>query len=180
MLELGTQAPAFALPDVLAADRIVSNEDAHSSALLVLFLCNHCPYVKHVEAGIAQLANDEGGRGLFVVGICSNDIERSPGDGPDGMREQADRAGFSFPYLYDESQEVARAFTAACTPDVFLFDRQHRLAYRGQLDASRPGNDVPVSCDDLRAAIADVLADRPVQGDQRPATGCGIKWRDNG
>ena len=175
-LELGTAAPGFSLPDTEGGT--VSLADFRSApALLVLFLCNHCPFVKHVQARLAQLCEQYQQRGVAVVAISSNDASRYPEDGPEKMREQRRRAGYIFPYLYDESQEVARAYRAACTPEFYLFDQQRRLVYRGQLDDSRPGNSVPVSGRDLSAAVDALLAGRPVPPEQKPAMGCSIKWK---
>jgi peroxiredoxin len=154
----------------------LSDVDGHP-ALLVLFLCRHCPYVKRVEHGIARLANDYEASGVAIVAISANDPETYPEDAAPSLAEQADEAGFRFPYLFDETQEVAKAYTAACTPDPFLFDAERRLVYRGQLDDARPSNDVAVTCEDVRAAIDAVLEGRPVPSDQRPAVGCSIKWR---
>jgi peroxiredoxin len=175
MLELGTEAPDFTLP-TLDGDP-VSLSDSAGPAVLVAFLCNHCPYVRHVERGFADLAREYQQRGVVIVGICSNDSDAYPEDGADGLRRQVSRAGFTFPYLIDDSQEVARAYRAACTPDFFLFDGDRRLVYRGQLDASRPGSALPVTGADLRAALDAVLADEPVPQNQRPSVGCSIKWR---
>jgi peroxiredoxin len=176
MLTLGTAAPGFQLPD--PTGRVVSREDfVGSPALLVMFLCNHCPYVKHVATEVVRLAREYQARGAGVVAISSNDVARYPDDGPARMAEVAATLGFTFPYLYDETQEVAMAYHAACTPDFFLFDADRRLAYRGQLDGARPGNDVPVSGRDLRAALDAVLAGTPVPEPQRPSLGCGIKWK---
>lgn len=175
MLSLGTVAPPFELPDT--SGRIVTLADFEGKPLLVMFICNHCPYVKHVRGELAQVARDYQPRGLAIVGINSNDAERYPDDNPSHMREEVALAGYSFPYLYDESQEVAKAYEAACTPDFFLFDRQHRLAYRGQLDGSRPGNGKPLSGADLRAAIDAVLAGRAPASEQMPSIGCNIKWK---
>ena len=177
MLPLGTRAPDFALRDVRTGEIVRLSDFDGKKALLVLFLCRHCPYVQHVQAGIAQLARDYAGADLAIVGISANDPEAYPEDAPEGLARQAEEAGFTFPYLFDETQEVAKAYTAACTPDVFLFDAERKLVYRGQLDASRPGNGIPVTCEDIRAAIDAVLADRPVPADQRPSVGCSIKWR---
>ncbi len=175
--ELGMAAPDFTLP---ATDgRTVSLDDfAASRALLVAFVCNHCPYVRHVEHELGAIARDFLERGLGTVGISSNDVRSHPEDDLDHMREQAERAAFGFPYLYDESQDVARAYGAACTPDLFLFDAGRKLAYRGELDASRPGNDEPVNGAALRAAIERVLAGEAVPLPHRPSVGCSIKWRD--
>jgi peroxiredoxin len=176
MLELGTVAPDFTLP-TLDGGRFSLADSAGAPAVLVAFLCNHCPYVRHVERGFAELAREYRQRGVTIVAVCSNDSDAYPEDGPDGLRQQVDRAGFTFPYLIDESQEVARAYQAACTPDFFLFDGERRLAYRGQMDASRPGSARPVTAEDLRAALDAVLAGEPVTEDQRPSVGCSIKWR---
>ena len=176
MVPLGMKAPNFSLPDPSGTvHHLASFADA--PAVLVMFLCNHCPYVKHVRHGIAELAADYVPRGLGVVGINANDFERYPEDAPPRMGEFAAEAGWAFPYLYDEGQAVARAYGAACTPDFFLFDGSATLVYRGQMDRSRPGNDVPVSGEDLRRAIDAVLAGQPVQHEQWPSTGCSIKWR---
>ena len=176
MLPLGTSAPAFSLPDV--SGKIVSIADFQNApALLVMFICNHCPYVKHVRSGLAQLARDYQARGVAVVAISSNDAKSYPDDSPAKMAVEAKEAGYTFPYLYDESQAVARAYQAACTPDFFLFNREKQLVYRGQLDDSRPGNGIPVTGKDLRAALDAVLAGKPVVADQKPSIGCNIKWK---
>lgn len=176
MLELGTTAPAFSLPDT--DGRTVSLDDARGApALLVMFLSNHCPYVKHLARALAELASDYAPRGVAIVGIMSNDVERYPADAPERMREAREAWGWSFPYLYDESQEAARAYRAACTPDLFLFDADMKLVYRGQLDDSRPSNAVPVTGRDLRAALDAVLEGRDVPAEQRPSLGCNIKWK---
>lgn len=176
MLPLGTPAPYFSLPDTGGMN--VSRAQFQSApALLVMFLCNHCPYVKHVQKALADLARTYQAKGVAVVGINSNDVSRYPADSPVKMAEEASAAGYSFPYLYDETQKVARAYQAACTPDFFLFDRQPRLVYRGQMDASRPGNGVPNTGRDLREALDAVLSGKPVTVDQKPSMGCNIKWR---
>jgi peroxiredoxin len=176
MLPLGTAAPHFALPDTEGG--VVSLDDARGApALLVMFICNHCPYVIHLREALAALARDYAPRGVAMVGISSNDAERYPQDGPDAMRRVRADSGWDFPYLYDETQRVARAYQAACTPDLFLFGRDHRLAYRGQFDDSRPGNGIPVTGRDIRAALDAVLGGRPVPADQRPSIGCNIKWK---
>lgn len=177
MLELGTEAPDFALPDVTTGKTVRLADFDDRKALLVLFLCRHCPYVKHVQDGIAQLARDYEGSGLGILAISANDPLEYPEDAPEGLAQQAAEVGFSFPYLFDEPQEIAKAYTAACTPDPFLFDADRKLVYRGQLDGARPRNDVPVTAADVRAAIDAVLADRPAPTDQRPSVGCSIKWR---
>jgi len=177
MLALGTPAPDFRLPDTTGAE--VSLADfSDSKGLLVTFICNHCPFVKHIRAGLAEFAKDYQERGLAIVGINSNDLVQSPDDSPDNMREEAARIGYVFPYLFDETQSVAKAYRAACTPDFFLFDSRRRLVYRGQFDGSRPGNDVPVSGADMRRAADAVLAGSPIVGEQIPSLGCNIKWAD--
>jgi len=176
MVPLGTPAPAFSLPD--ADGRLVSLADfASSPAILVAFICNHCPYVKHVRAAFARLATDYQARGVAVVGISSNDVATHPDDSPAKMKEEKAATGYTFPYLYDESQDVARAYHAACTPDFFVFDKDRKLAYRGQMDASRPGNGKPNDGADLRAALDAVLAGRAVTAQQWPSIGCNIKWK---
>ena len=176
MMPLDTLAPDFALPDT--DGRIVHRADfADAPALLVMFICNHCPYVQHVRAELARIGRDYGSRGVGIVAISSNDVERYPDDSPARMKEEKAEAGYTFPYLYDESQDVARAYGAACTPDFFLFDASGALVYRGQLDDSRPGSDKPVTGRDLRAALEAVLAGAAVPADQKPSIGCGIKWR---
>jgi peroxiredoxin len=176
MVPLGTPAPDFALPDTQG--RVVTRDSfAGSRGLLVAFICNHCPFVKHIRKGFAQFGRDYAGRGLAIVAINANDVERHPADSPERMAEEAKSAGYDFPYLYDESQAVARAYGAACTPDFFLFDAERRLAYRGQFDASRPSNRVPVTGADLRAAADAVLAGRPAPAEQRASIGCNIKWK---
>jgi peroxiredoxin len=176
MLPLGTSAPVFELPD--AEGKVVSITDfAAAPALVVAFLCNHCPFVQHVADGLGELARDLQADGVAVVGIMANDIASYPDDRPELMAKMAERHAWTFPYLYDETQQVAKAYQAACTPDFFLFDGQRQLVYRGQMDGARPGNGVPVTGDDLRAAVEAVLGGRPVGGDQRPSMGCNIKWK---
>ncbi len=175
MLPLGTVAPDFQLPDV--SGRTVSRADFTRRPLVVMFICNHCPYVKHIRSGLAQLGRDYQDRGVGIVAISSNNVEDYPQDSPDKMKIEAREAGYVFPYLYDASQEVAKAYRAACTPDFYVFDKDHRLVYRGQFDDSRPGNGVPVTGRDLRAAIDAVLAGKPVSADQKPSIGCNIKWK---
>jgi len=176
MLALGTLAPEFRLPT--PDGKTVSSADfAGAPALLVVFICNHCPYVKHVQSKFTELAKKYQGRGVAIVGINSNDVENYPDDAPEKMAEEIQSAGYTFPYLYDENQEVAQAYRAACTPDFFLFDRDRRLVYRGQFDDSRPKNGLPVTGEDLRAALDDVLTGHPVAGTQKPSVGCSIKWK---
>jgi peroxiredoxin len=177
MLPLGTKAPSFRLPEP-ATGRIISRDDfAKAPALLVVFLCNHCPYVKHVRKEIARTVAAYQARGLAAVGISSNDIASHPQDGPEMMGKEAAEAGYTFPYLYDEAQEVAKAYRAACTPDFFLFDAHRALVYRGQMDDSRPGNGLPLTGADLRRALDAVLSGVPVPVEQKPSRGCGIKWK---
>lgn len=175
-LALGTTAPQFSLPN-LEGQTVCIDDFWESKALLVMFICSHCPYVRHLRGGIAQLARDYQPRGVATVAIASNDVEQYPQDGPAGMRQERDEAGYIFPYLLDETQSVAKAYRAACTPDFFLFDEQRSLAYRGQFDDSRPGTDVPVTGKDLRGAIDALLAGRAPSADQRPSIGCNIKWK---
>ena len=175
MVPLGSPAPDFSLPDVRGG--AVSLADLEGDAVLVMFICNHCPFVKHLRAGLAELGRDYAGKPLAIAAISSNDVRSHPADRPEKMAEEAKAAGYTFPYLYDESQQVAKAYGAACTPDFFLFDGERRLAYRGQFDASRPGNGVPVTGEDLRRAIDALLAGEPVPADQTPSIGCNIKWK---
>lgn len=176
MLPLGTAAPAFRLPDPQA--RMVSLDDFRDArALLVVFMCNHCPYVKHLRAALAALARDYRDQGLAMVGINANDAEHYPDDSPAKMAEEIVAAGYVFPYLYDADQAVAKAYRAACTPDFFLFDQRRTLVYRGQFDDSRPGSTAAVTGRDLRAAVDAVLAGQPVSADQKPSLGCNIKWK---
>jgi peroxiredoxin len=176
MLELGTTAPAFRLPD-LDGRTVELSDFANAPALLVMFICPHCPYVKHVRAELARVGREYQERGVGIAAIMSNDVGQYPQDGPDGMRVEKEEAGYVFPYLFDETQEVAKAYRAACTPDLYVFDGARRLVYRGQLDDSRPGNGVEVSGRDLRGALEAVLADRPVDVKQRASIGCNIKWK---
>ena len=176
MLPIGTTAPDFRLPDTNG--KIISLADfKNAPALLVIFMCNHCPYVIHIRAGLARLARDYIPRGVGIVGINSNDVEEYPDDSPAKMKSEVKDAGYIFPYLYDESQAVAKSYCAACTPDFFLFDRGRRLVYRGQFDDSRPGNEIPVTGKDLRAALDAVLTDKSVSPNQKASIGCNIKWK---
>ena len=177
MLPLGTPAPDFVLPDVVTGQTISLADFASAPALLVAFICNHCPYVKHVQAGLAEMARGFQTRGVAVVAVSSNDVVNYPEDGPELMRVEAQTAGYTFPYLFDETQSVARAYRAACTPDFFLFDGSRRLVYRGQMDDARRGNPLPVTGRDLRAAVEAVLAGQPVSSRQIPSLGCNIKWK---
>ncbi len=177
MLELGTPLPDFALPNAVDGSTITTGDFADRRALLVMFICNHCPFVKHVVQELTRVGADYLPQGAGIVAINSNDVAKYPDDSPEHMEALARREGWRFPFLFDETQEVAKAFKAACTPDFFLFGDDGSLAYRGQLDPSRPGNDVPVTGADLRAALDAVLAGRPVPEPQIPSIGCNIKWR---
>lgn len=176
MLPLGTSAPEFALPDTDGQTvRLSDFKDA--PALVVAFICNHCPYVKHIRESLRDVAKELQSKGVAVVGISSNDVTSHPDDAPEKMRVEKDSVGYTFPYLYDETQEVAKAYKAACTPDFYVFDRSHSLVYRGQFDDSRPGNDIPLSGKDLKAAVEAVLSGQPVPAQQKPSIGCNIKWK---
>jgi peroxiredoxin len=176
MLPLGTPAPDFQLPDTDGKHVSLANFK-DKAALAVIFMCNHCPYVIHLRSGLAQLARDYAAKNVAIVGINANDAKNYPADSPAKMKAEVAAAGYTFPYLYDETQAVAKAYRAACTPDIFLFDRGRRLVYRGQFDASRPGNGMPVTGKDLRAAIDAVLAGKPTSEFQVPSMGCNIKWK---
>ncbi len=176
MLPLGTTAPDFQLPDTNG--KIVSPADfKDKAALLLIFMCNHCPYVVHIRDGLAKCARDYAPRGVGIVGINANDVKNYPADSPAKMKDEVKAAGYIFPYLYDETQAVAKAYRAACTPDIFLFDKNRKLVYRGQFDDSRPGNGLPVTGRDLRAALDAVLAGKPVSENQKASIGCNIKWK---
>lgn len=176
MLALGTPAPDFSLPEP-ATGEIRSLREFSGRPLLVAFICNHCPYVKHIADGFAAFARDSQSKGLAVVAISANDPAHRAEDGPDAMAEAVRSADIPYPYLFDESQAVAKAYRAACTPDFFLFDADHRLVYRGQFDGSRPGNEVPVTGADMRAAAEAVLNGETIEGEQLPSIGCNIKWK---
>lgn len=177
MRALGTAAPDFTLPDAVSGRMFRLQDFAGSKVLVVLFICNHCPYVKHVRSALAAFARDYLPRGVAVVAINANDVERYPDDSPENMKLEAATAGYPFPYLFDASQAVARSYGAACTPDIFVYDASRRLAYRGQLDDSRPGNGKPVTGADLRAAVEALIAGRAPSPDQKPSIGCNIKWK---
>lgn len=180
MIPLGTIAPDFALPDMRAdglGKRVSLASFADKKALLVMFICNHCPFVKHVRHELAKLGREYLAKGAAIVAINSNDVANYPDDSPKNMAKEARQVGYTFPYLFDEGQEVAKVYSAACTPDFFLFDADRRLVYRGQLDDSRPGNGIPVTGKDLRAALDAVLAGKTPAGDQKPSIGCNIKWK---
>ena len=176
MLALGTSAPEFQLPDVVSGKTISLTNFSGRPALLAMFICRHCPYVQHVKAELARLGRDYDTR-VGIVAISANDAAHYPDDAPDKLKAMANEEGFTFPVCYDASQEVAKAYTAVCTPDFFVFDQSRRLVYRGQLDDSRPSNGKPVTGRDLRKALDDALAGRPVTADQRPSVGCNIKWK---
>jgi thiol-disulfide isomerase/thioredoxin len=168
--------PEFSLPDTVTGKTVAGADTAGSRAMLVMFICNHCPFVKHVMDEFGRLARDYV-QGVSIIAINSNDKENYPQDAPDRMKELATHEDWRFPFLFDEDQDVAKAFRAACTPDFFLFDGDRKLVYRGQLDDSRPGNNIPVSGSDLRVALDSVLSGKPVPADQRPSIGCNIKWK---
>lgn len=175
MLPLGTTAPAFRLPNIDGS--AVALEDFRGSPLVVIFMCNHCPFVKHVAPELVRLHADYAAKGIRFVGISSNDVEKYPDDSPEAMKAEAKQQGYAFPYLFDATQEVAKAYQAACTPDFYVFDAEHRLVYRGQLDDSRPNNGKPLNGADLRNALDHLLAGKPLPELQRPSIGCNIKWR---
>jgi peroxiredoxin len=178
MLELGTKAPKFSLTDTVTGKNVQLKDFRGNKALLVMFISNHCPYVKNIKEGITEYAKDYLPKGVGIVAISSNDIENYPDDSPEKMKEDAEKYGYPFPYLYDETQEVAKVYKAACTPDLFLFDEKHELVYRGQFDSSRPSNDEHVTGEDLRKATDKVLSGEEVPEDQTPSIGCNIKWKE--
>jgi peroxiredoxin len=177
MKELGTEAPDFELPDVVTGRKFSRQSIAGPKGMLVMFICRHCPFVQHVQDELARIGRDYDRGGIGIVAISANDVTSHPEDSPTKLAYQARELNFTFPYLFDETQEVARAYDAQCTPDFFLYDATRKLVYRGQLDDSRPGSDVPVTGRDLRAALDAVIAGRPVSPDQRASLGCNIKWR---
>ncbi|MBD3420445.1 MAG: redoxin domain-containing protein [Chitinivibrionales bacterium] len=177
MLPLGTIAPDFSLPNAADGSQVSLDQFSSAPALLVIFMCNHCPYVKHVRDALVALASEYIEKGVAVVGISSNSVDSHPDDGPDKMAEEAREFGYKFPYLFDETQDVAKAYKAACTPDFFLFDASRKLVYRGQMDDSRPGNGIAVTGADLRTALNAVLAGEPAPSEQRSSMGCNIKWK---
>jgi peroxiredoxin len=177
MLPLGTAAPDFSLPDTVSGRTVSLADFAAKKGFLAIFLCNHCPYVKHIQDGLARFGRDYAAKDVAIVAISANDPKTHPDDAPEKLGRNARAAGYVFPVLFDESQEVAKDYTAACTPDFFLFDKRRKLAYRGQFDASRPGNDVPVTGADLRAAVDALLSGKPVAKTQKASLGCNIKWR---
>jgi peroxiredoxin len=177
MLPLGTQAPEFSLPDVVSDKLVKLSDFKNAKGLLVMFICQHCPYVKHIQNEIAKLGRDYQNKQLAIVAISSNDAQNYPDDAPDNLKKMAQSLKFTFPFAYDESQNVAKAYQASCTPDFFLFDAQQKLVYRGQLDDSRPGNNEPITGYDLRTAIDSVLNNKPVDINQKSSVGCNIKWK---
>jgi peroxiredoxin len=178
MVPLGSPAPVFELKDTVSGKMISLGELKSDRATVVMFICNHCPYVKHVQKGIVELANDYQPKGVSFIAISPNDPESYPEDAPDKMKEVAERLGYPFPYLFDETQDVARAYKAACTPDFFVYDGEMKLVYRGQMDDARPRNGVPVTGSDLRMALKDVLDSEPVSLTQKSSMGCSIKWKN--
>lgn len=176
-IALGYEAPDFTLPDTVSGRELSLQELKGEQATVVMFICNHCPFVKHVNKELVRLANDYSPKGVSFIAINSNDVENYPDDSPENMKRTAEELGYPFPYLYDETQDIARAYSAACTPDLSIFDKDLKCVYRGQLDDSRPGNDIPPSGKDIRAALDNILAGEPVSADQRPSIGCNIKWK---
>ena len=177
MLDLGTSAPDFILPDVVSGQAISLDTFSGNKALVVMFICRHCPFVKHIQQEIARIGRDYRNKDVGIMAISSNDAESFPEDSPSSLKQMAEELGFRFPFCYDESQETAKAYAAACTPDFYLFNEARQLVYRGQLDDSRPGSDIPVTGRDLRGALDAVLGDKPVDSNQRPSIGCNIKWK---
>ena len=177
MMPLGTRAPGFSLGCAVSGKEYTLDDLKSDKATVIMFICNHCPYVKHLQKGIVELANDYISGGVSFIAINSNDVEKYPEDSPENMKKVAERLGYPFPYLFDETQEVARAYDAACTPDFYIFDGDLNCAYRGHMDASRPGNGIPVTGEHLRKALDDILAGKPVPEDQIPSIGCNIKWK---
>lgn len=175
MLALGTKLPKFSLPDT--DGNLIADNSFRGQPLLVLFICNHCPFVIHVRSQLALIGHDYMKKGLAIVAINSNDVKTHPADSPENMKIEKKQASYPFPYLFDENQSVAKSFKAACTPDIYLFDRQHSLVYRGQLDDSRPSNQIPVTGKDLRAAIELLLKNEEISSEQKPSLGCNIKWK---
>lgn len=178
MLPLGAKAPNFTLQDVISDAFISIDSGIKYSGTLIMFICNHCPYVKHINEEIAKIGNDYVTKSIRIIAISSNDADSFPDDSPIALKEQADKFGFNFPYLYDEKQEVAKAYKAACTPDFFLFDSKLDLVYRGQLDDSRYKNDIPVTGSDLRSALDNVILGKEISKEQKPSSGCNIKWKE--
>lgn len=178
MLALGTQAPEFTLPDTISGKTLSLNELKSDKATVIMFICNHCPYVKHVREELIRLPKEYRAKGVSFVGISSNDADAYPDDAPEELKKAEEEYGYAFPFLYDESQDAAKAYSAACTPDFFIFDKNLKLVYRGQLDDSRPGNNIPVNGSDIRAALDNILSGQPVNKNQKPSIGCSIKWKE--
>lgn len=179
MLPLGTKAPDFNLLDTLSDHRLTLDQCKGLKGTVIMFICNHCPFVKHVNSKLAKLAKEYKSKGINFIAISSNDVENYPQDGPEFMKKMAVDEGYIFPYLYDQTQTVAKAYNAACTPDFYLFNGQLELVYRGQLDGSRPGNDIPVTGEDMVNALNNLLKNQPISDDQQPSIGCNIKWRSD-
>jgi thiol-disulfide isomerase/thioredoxin len=177
MIPLESAAPDFTLPDVVSGKIVSLKELQSEKATVIMFICNHCPFVRHVQEGIVRLANDYSPKGVSFIAISSNDVDAYPEDAPDKMKVVAEEKSYPFPYLYDESQDVAKAYKAACTPDFYIFDGGMKCVYRGQLDDSRPSNGIPVTGKDIREALENLLGGKPVSEDQRPSIGCNIKWK---
>ena len=177
MLPLGTAVSEFTLPDVISGQEVALSDVMRSNGVLIMFICNHCPYVKHVQSQIIEISRDYQDKEIGIVAISSNDIDAYPEDSPAAMREEAKKWQYSFPYLYDESQKVAKAYKATCTPDFYLFNSSSELVYRGQLDDSRPGNSLPIDGKSLRSALDDLIMGNPVSSEQIPSIGCNIKWK---
>jgi len=177
MIELGSEAPHFILPDTVSGKLIDLNEIKSEIATVIMFLCNHCPYVKHINSELVKLSNEYIQKGISFAAISSNDVIKYPEDSPEKMKETAAMLGYPFPYLYDETQEVAKAYNAACTPDFYIYDKNLKLVYRGQLDDSRPKNEIPVTGKDIRNALDNILAGKEVDHNQKPSIGCNIKWK---
>lgn len=176
-IPLGFQAPDFTLPEVISGREVTLSELQGKVATVIMFICNHCPFVVHVEQELVRIAHNHKSKGVNFIAISSNDVVNYPQDGPEQMKAYAERLGFPFPYLFDASQEVAKAYFAACTPDISVFDADMKCVYRGQLDGSRPGNDIPVTGSDLRTVLNHLVAGRPVPSEQTPSIGCNIKWK---
>jgi peroxiredoxin len=177
MVALGTKAPDFILPDTISGNNISLNNIKGNVGTVIMFICNHCPFVVHVNSELIRLANDYKNKGIGFVAISANDVVTHPGDAPDKMKENALKLGYPFPYCYDETQETAKAYDAACTPDFFIYNNNLELVYRGQLDDSRPGNEIPVTGKDIRNALGCLLTNQPVPEFQRPSIGCNVKWK---
>jgi peroxiredoxin len=177
MISLGTKAPEFTLPDTVSGKNLSLQNLKSEKGTLIMFICNHCPFVKHVNAELVKLASDYIPKGISFIAISSNDVSTHPDDSPDKMKQVAKELGYPFPYLYDESQNVARTYDAACTPDFFIYDKNLKLVYRGQLDDSRPSNGIPATGKDIRSALDNLLAGKEISSEQKPSIGCNIKWK---